>query len=111
MDNSITNSLTIDQVIRYYDQIPCYFTYFDGERMEFDFYGTDLEGSEVRLSIGGSEEFIRHLSFSERDELKISEALERHIRFLSVTNKRSILLYEKSFDIRMEQHSTPKAAQ
>ena len=45
--------MTLADVRKKYDSIDCFFTYYDGEKAAFDFYGTDATGAEVRISLGG----------------------------------------------------------
>lgn len=91
--------LTIDEVKRKYDSIDCLFTYFDGEKSVFDFYGTDATGIEVRISIGGCPAWIKNLSFGINDSLNITKALDKHVRYLSVIDNHGNALYEQVFDI------------
>lgn len=81
-----------------YDRIDCFFTYYDGEKCTFDFYGTDAAGNEVRISLGGCPAWIKHLSFGPNDPLNISNAIERHVRYLSVTDNTGKVVYEQFFD-------------
>lgn len=81
-----------------YDSIDCFFTYYDGDKCTFDFYGTDATGNEVRISLGGCPAWIKHMSFGPNDPLNISDAIERHVRFISVTDNRGKLVYEQIFD-------------
>ena len=91
--------MTFEEVRKKYGQIECFFTYFDGEKCSFDFYGTDVNGNEVRISIGGCPAWIKHLSFGPNDGINISDAMERHVRYISVTDNRSKILYEQIFDV------------
>jgi hypothetical protein len=91
--------MTFEEVRKKYGQIECFFTYFDGEKCSFDFYGTDANGNEVRLSIGGCPAWIKHLAFGPNDGINISDAIERHVRYISVTDNRSKVLYEQIFDV------------
>jgi hypothetical protein len=90
--------MNIADVRNKYDSIDCFFTYYDGEKSTFDFYGTNATGVEVRISVGGCPAWIKNFSFGPNDPLTISAALERHIRYLSVTNNNGIVLYEQFFD-------------
>ena len=81
-----------------YDHIDCFFTYYDGEKSTFDFYGTDASGNEVRISLGGCPAWIKHLTFGPNDPLNITDAIERHVRYISVTDNRSKVVYEQIFD-------------
>ena len=38
------------------------------------------------------------MSFGPNDPLNISDAMERHVRFISVTDNRGKLVYEQIFD-------------
>lgn len=81
-----------------YDSIDCFFTYFDGEKSVFDFYGTNANGEEVRISIGGCPAWIKDLSFGINDSLNINNAMKHHVRYLSVTDKNGKMVYEQIFD-------------
>jgi hypothetical protein len=91
-------AMTIVEVRKKYDFIDCFFTYYDGEKSTFDFYGTDASGNEVRISLGGCSAWIKHLSFGANDPLNISSALERHVRYISVTDNRGKVVYEQFLD-------------
>lgn len=90
--------LSIAEVRNKYDSIECFFTYFDGEKSTFDFYGTNASGSEVRISLGGCPAWIKHLAFGPNDPLNISSAIERHVRYISVTDSQGKVVYEQFFD-------------
>ena len=90
--------LSISDLRNKYDSIDCFFTYYDGEKSTFDFYGTNASGTEVRISIGGCPAWIKNLTFGINDPLNITSALERHVRYLSVTDNHGVVLYEQFFD-------------
>lgn len=91
--------LTIDDLKNKYDSIDCHFTYYDGEKSVFDFYGTNASGIEVRISIGGCPAWIKNLSFGINDSLNITKAMDKHVRYLSVIDNHGNVLYEQVFDI------------
>ena len=97
MANATT--LNIEEVRKKFDSIDCFFTYFDGEKSTFDFYGTNPSGIEVRISLGGCPAWIKHLSFGPNDPLNISDAMSRHVRYVSVTDNHGKVLYEQFFDV------------
>jgi hypothetical protein len=97
MAKTVTN-MSLSDVKSKYDNIDCFFTYYDGEKSTFDFYGTNASGNEVRISLGGCPAWIRHLSFGPNDSLNISDAIERHVRYLSVTDNHGKVVYEQFFD-------------
>jgi hypothetical protein len=39
------------------------------------------------------------LAFGPNDGINISDAIERHVRYISVTDNRSKVLYEQIFDV------------
>jgi hypothetical protein len=90
--------MSLADVRKKYDSIDCFFTYYDGDKSTFDFYGTDATGYEVRISLGGCPAWIKNISFGPNDPLNISDALERHVRYISVTDNRSKIVYEQIFD-------------
>jgi hypothetical protein len=92
-------NMTFEDIRKKYNNIDCFFTYFDGEKSSFDFYGTDATGTEVRISLGGCPAWIKHLSFGPNDGINISDALERHVRYISVTDNRGKVVYEQIFDV------------
>ena len=91
-------NMTLADVRKKYDSIDCFFTYYDGEMASFDFYGTDATGAEVRISLGGCPAWIKHMAFGPKDPLNISDAMSRHVRYVSVTDNRGKLVYEQIFD-------------
>ena len=91
--------MTLADVRKKYDSIDCFFTYYDGEKAAFDFYGTDATGAEVRISLGGCPAWIKHMAFGPKDPLNISDAMSRHVRYISVTNNHGKVLYEQFFDV------------
>lgn len=91
-------NMPIADVRKKYDSIDCFFTYYDGDKCTFDFYGTDANGNEVRISLGGCHAWIKNMAFGPKDPLNISDAMERHVRFISVTDNRSKVIYEQIFD-------------
>lgn len=91
--------MNIKNVIDHFGTIECRFVFFDGNSMSFDFIGVDENENTVRISIGGCPEYIRHLEFSSDDPINIPQALERHVRYLSVTNSRGTVLYEQFFEL------------
>jgi hypothetical protein len=94
-----TTQMPIEDIRKKFDKIDCFFTYYDGEKATFDFYGSDINGNEVRISIGGCQAWIKDLSFGPKDPLNISDAMTRHVRYLSVTDNRGKVLYEQFFDV------------
>jgi len=100
-----SNTLTLDQVRKKYDDVDCFFTYFTGDNFSFDFFGTNADGHEIRISIGGNPAWIKHISFGPNDALNITDAVERHIRYLSVTDNRGKVLYEQFFDINQKDNN------
>ena len=93
-----TTQLTLSDIRKKYDKIDCFFTYFDGEKCVFDFYGTNESGIEVRFSIGGCPAWIRDLSFGIKEPLNISAATEHHVKYMSVTDANGKVVYEQFFD-------------
>jgi len=49
--------------------------------------------------LGGCPAWIKNLSFGSKDALNISDALTRHVRYLSVTDNHGKVLYEQFFDV------------
>jgi hypothetical protein len=94
-----STQMSIEDVRKKFDKIDCFFTYYDGEKATFDFYGSDINGYEVRISLGGCSAWIKNLSFGSRDGLNINDALTRHVRYLSVTDNHGKVLYEQFFDV------------
>jgi hypothetical protein len=94
-----TVQMSIEDVRKKFDKIDCFFTYYDGEKATFDFYGSDANGYEVRISLGGCAAWIKNLSFGSKDGLNINDALSRHVRYLSVTDNHGKVLYEQFFDV------------
>ena len=91
-------NMTLADVRKKYDSIDCIFTYYDGEKASFDFYGTDASGAEVRISLGGCSAWIKNMAFGPKDPLNISDAMSRHVRYVSVTDNRANLVYEQICD-------------
>jgi hypothetical protein len=94
----VDTKMTLADLRKQYDSIDCFFTYFDGEKCAFDFYGTNASGNEVRISLGGCPAWIKHLSFGPNDPLNISDSLDRHVRYISVTDNKGKVVYEQFFD-------------
>jgi hypothetical protein len=94
-----STKLTIAEIKQKYDSINCHFTYFDGDQYTFDFYGTNQKGTEVRISIGGCPAWIKDISFGPNDSLNISKAVDKHIKYLSVTDNNGKVVYEQFFDL------------
>ena len=46
----VETKMQLADVRKQYDSIDCFFTYFDGDKCAFDFYGTNASGTEVRIS-------------------------------------------------------------
>lgn len=92
------SQISFSDVKAKYGSIDCFFTYFDGEKSTFDFYGSDPSGNEVRISLGGCPAWIKYLSFGPNDPLNISDALDRHVRYMSITDSRGKVVYEQIFD-------------
>lgn len=42
-------SIDLDSLKAKYQNIECFFTYYDGDNSSFDFYGNSLDGTEVRI--------------------------------------------------------------
>jgi hypothetical protein len=97
MAKTITN-MSLSDVRSKYDNVQCFFTYYDGDKSTFDFYGTNAAGIEVRISLGGCPAWIKHLAFGPNDPLNISDAIARHVRYLSVTDNTGKVVYEQFFD-------------
>jgi hypothetical protein len=94
----IDTRMSLDQVRKTYDSINCFFTYYDGDKSTFDFYGTDPAGNEVRITIGGCPAWIKKLSFGTKDGINISDAMQHHVSYLSVTDNRGRVVYEQFLD-------------
>jgi hypothetical protein len=94
-----STQMSIEDIRKKFDKIECFFTYYDGEKATFDFYGSDVNGNEVRISLGGCAAWIKNLSFGSKDGLNINDALTRHVRYLSVTDNHGKVLYEQFFDV------------
>jgi len=94
----VSTQISFDNVKAKYGKIDCFFTYYDGEKSTFDFYGTNENGDEVRFSLGGCPAWIKHLSFGSKDGLNIFDALERHVRYISVTDNHGRVIYENFFE-------------
>ena len=91
--------MSFDELRKKYDHIDCFFTQYNGEKSSFDFYGTDANGTEVRISIGGCPAWIKTIEFGPKDPINISDSIERHVRFVSVTDNRGKQVYEQFFDV------------
>lgn len=91
--------MPLEEVRKKFDSVDCFFTYYDGEKSTFDFYGTNDTGFEVRISLGGCPAWIKHLSFGPNNPINISDAMSRHVRYISVTNNHGKVLYEQFFDV------------
>jgi len=96
------NVLSLQDVRKRYNDVECFFTYFTGDNFSFDFFGTNADGHEVRISIGGNPAWIKYISFGPNDGLNIGDAIERHIRYLSITYNKGKVLYEQFFDINQK---------
>ena len=94
----VENKMALAEIRKKYDHIDCFFTQYDGEKASFDFYGTDASGTEVRISLGGCAAWIKHMAFGPKDPLNISDAMERHVRYVSITDNRGTVIYEQIFD-------------
>jgi len=92
------SQMSLSDLRKKYDHVDCFFTYYDGEKCTFDFYGTDVSGNEVRISLGGCPAWIKHMAFGPNDPLNITDAMERHVRYISVTDNRGKSVYEQIFD-------------
>lgn len=92
--------MPLDEVRKKFNNIDCFFTYYDGEKSTFDFYGTNASGAEVRISLGGCPAWIKNVSFGPNDPINITDALERHVRYMSVTDTGGKVVYEQFFDIK-----------
>jgi hypothetical protein len=91
-------SIDLAQLRAKYGETECFFTYFDGDNFSFDFYGNSLDGTEVRISLGGCPNWIKGLSFGSNHPMTIEEALKHHIKYLSATASDGSVIYENLFD-------------
>jgi hypothetical protein len=78
--------MSFDELRKKYDHIDCFFTYYNGEKSSFDFYGTDANGTEVRISIGGCPAWIKTIEFGPKDPINISDSIETIFRRLDDLN-------------------------
>lgn len=92
-------TIDIEQLKAKYSDIECFFTYYDGDNSSFDFYGSSLDGTELRITIGGCPAWIRNFSFGVNHPLTLKEALTQHIRYLSATTSDGNVIYENFFDV------------
>lgn len=81
-----------------YGEVECFFTYYDGDNSSFDFYGNALDGTEIRITIGGCPAWIKNFSFGINHPMTIEEASKHHIRYLSATSSDGGVMYENFFD-------------
>lgn len=86
-----------------YSEVECFFTYFDGDNYSFDFYGNSLDGTEIRITIGGCPNWIKGFSFGTNHPLTLEEALKQHVKYLSATASDGSVLYENFFDVVQKQ--------
>lgn len=86
-----------------YSEVECFFTYFDGDNYSFDFYGNSLDGTEIRITIGGCANWIKGFSFGTNHPLTLEEALKQHVKYLSATASDGSVLYENFFDVVQKQ--------
>jgi hypothetical protein len=96
-------SIDLTQLRSKYSNVECFFTYYDGDNSTFDFYGTALDGSELRITIGGCPAWIKGFSFGANHPLTLEEALTQHIRYLSATASDGGLMYENFFDTTQKE--------
>lgn len=94
--------IDLSQLKSKYGHVECFFTYYDGENSSFDFYGSSLDGTEIRITIGGCPAWIKNLSFGPTHPMTIEEASKLHVKYLSATASDGSVLYENFFD------TTPK---
>jgi len=92
-------SIDLDSLKVKYQNIECFFTYYDGDNSSFDFYGNSLDGTEVRITLGGCPAWIKNFSFGVNHPLTLKEALNQHIRYLSATTSDGTVIYENFFDL------------
>ena len=91
-------TMDLAQLRAKYGHIECFFTYYDGDNSSFDFYGNALDGTEMRITIGGCPAWIKSFSFGVNHPLTLEEALNQHIRYLSATASDGAVMYENFFD-------------
>lgn len=91
-------AIELPQLKAKYGHIECFFTYYDGDNSSFDFYGNSLDGTEIRITIGGCPAWIKNFSFGVNHPLTLDEATKQHIKYLSATASDGSLLYENFFD-------------
>ena len=98
-----TRAIDLAQLKVKYSEVECFFTYYDGENSSFDFYGTALDGTEIRITIGGCPAWIKDFSFGVNHPLTLTEAINQHIRYLSATASDGAVLYENFFDTTQKE--------
>lgn len=96
-------TIDLNQLKVKYSDIECFFTYYDGDNSSFDFYGSALDGTEIRITIGGCPAWIKNFSFGVNHPLTLNEALNKHIRYLSATASDGSVLYENFFDTTQKE--------
>ena len=91
-------TMELAQLKAKYGHVECFFTYYDGDNSSFDFYGNSLDGTEIRITIGGCPAWIKGFSFGSNHPLTIEEASKQHVRYLSATASDGSVMYENFFD-------------
>jgi hypothetical protein len=99
------NKIDLDKLKSSYSDIDCFFTYYDGDNSSFDFYGNSLDGTELRITIGGCPAWIKNFSFGVNHPLTLKEALNHHIRYLSATTSDGSIIYENFFDVNQKPNT------
>jgi hypothetical protein len=94
-----TKTMELSQLKAKYGNVECFFTYYDGGNCSFDFYGNSLDGTELRITIGGNPSWIKNFSFGANTPLTLEDAINHHIRYLSATASDGSVMYENFFDI------------
>jgi len=99
-------TMELPQLKAKYGHVECFFTYYDGDNSSFDFYGNALDGTELRITIGGCPAWIKNFSFGANTPLTLEDATNHHIRYLSATASDGSVMYENFFDtIHKESHA------
>lgn len=98
-------SIDLTQLRTKYDTVECFFTYYDGDNSSFDFYGTALDGTEIRITIGGCSAWIKGFSFGVNHPLTLNDAINHHIRYLSATASDGVVMYENFFDTSQKENN------
>lgn len=96
-------TMELTEVRSKYDNVECFFTYYDGDNSSFDFYGTALDGTEIRITIGGCPAWIKSFSFGVNHALTLEDAVTQHIRYLSATSSDGRVMYENFFDTTQKE--------